>query len=173
MYLYCPFWRLNIKTIWTILILFFLPVTANVNFSWIIINLLPLYRLSYFVFCFNYFSVSLYTRANFVIGHGAVKLLDVNKHELNWIIIVIIIITIIITSSIRFWFLLLILFYYHHHYSVLKYPCAVLYICVSFFHLILLCNWSLVCWVSRQINIVIISYFYSFHYQYYYYYYYY
>jgi hypothetical protein len=40
----------------------------------IIINLLPLYRLSYFVFCsFNYFCVFVCTRANFVIGLCAVK----------------------------------------------------------------------------------------------------
>jgi hypothetical protein len=43
-------------------------------FLGIIINLLPLYRLSYFVFCsFNYFCVFLCTRANFVIGLCAVK----------------------------------------------------------------------------------------------------
>jgi hypothetical protein len=54
-------------------------------FLGIIINLLPLYKLSYFVFCsFNYFCVFLCTRANFVIGLCAV--LHVNKHELNWII---------------------------------------------------------------------------------------
>jgi hypothetical protein len=42
-------------------------------FLGIIINLLPLYRLSYFVFCsFNYFCVFLCTRANFVIGLCAV-----------------------------------------------------------------------------------------------------
>jgi hypothetical protein len=40
----------------------------------ITINLLPLYRLSYFVFCsFNYFCAFLCTRANFVIDLCAVK----------------------------------------------------------------------------------------------------
>jgi hypothetical protein len=40
----------------------------------IIINLLPLYTLSYFVFCsYTYFCVFLYNRANFVIGLCAVK----------------------------------------------------------------------------------------------------
>jgi hypothetical protein len=39
-----------------------------------IINVLPLYTLSYFVFCsYIYFCVFLYTRANFVIGLCAVK----------------------------------------------------------------------------------------------------
>jgi hypothetical protein len=43
-------------------------------FLGIIINLLPLYRLSYFVFLsFNYFCVFLCSRANFVIGLCAVK----------------------------------------------------------------------------------------------------
>jgi hypothetical protein len=56
-------------------------------FLGIIINLLPLYSPSYFVFCsFNYFYVFLCTCANFVIGLCAVKL-HVNKHELNRIII--------------------------------------------------------------------------------------
>jgi hypothetical protein len=40
----------------------------------IIINLWPLYTLSYFVFCsYTYFCLFLYTRANFVIGLCAVK----------------------------------------------------------------------------------------------------
>jgi hypothetical protein len=43
-------------------------------FLGIIIDLLPLYRLSYFAFCsFNYFRVFLCTRANFVIGLCVVK----------------------------------------------------------------------------------------------------
>jgi hypothetical protein len=43
-------------------------------FLGIIINLLPLYSPSYFVFCsFNYFCVFLCTRVNFVIGLCAVK----------------------------------------------------------------------------------------------------
>jgi hypothetical protein len=43
-------------------------------FLGIIINLLPLYTLSYFVFCsYTYFCVSPYIRANFVIGLCAVK----------------------------------------------------------------------------------------------------
>jgi hypothetical protein len=43
-------------------------------FLGIIINLLALYRLSYFVFCsLNCFCVFLYTRANFVIDLCAVK----------------------------------------------------------------------------------------------------
>jgi hypothetical protein len=43
-------------------------------FLGIIINLLPLYTLSYFLFCsYTYFCVFLYTRANFVIGLSAVK----------------------------------------------------------------------------------------------------
>jgi hypothetical protein len=43
-------------------------------FLGIIINLLPLYRLSYFVFgSYTYFCVFLYIRANFVIGLCAVK----------------------------------------------------------------------------------------------------
>jgi hypothetical protein len=43
-------------------------------FLGIIINLLPLYRPSHFVFCsINYFCVFLCTRANFVIGLCAVK----------------------------------------------------------------------------------------------------
>jgi hypothetical protein len=43
-------------------------------FLGIIVNFLPLYRLSYFVFCsFNYFCVFLCTRASFVIGLCAVK----------------------------------------------------------------------------------------------------
>jgi hypothetical protein len=50
------------------------PVNANFNFFVIIINLLPLYTLSYFVFCsYTYFCVFLCTRANFVIGLCAVK----------------------------------------------------------------------------------------------------
>jgi hypothetical protein len=40
----------------------------------IIINFLPLYKLSYFVCSFNYFSVFLCTRANFVISLCAVKI---------------------------------------------------------------------------------------------------
>jgi hypothetical protein len=50
-------------------------------------------------------SVSLYTRANFVIGHCTVKLLHVNKHELNWTelnwIIIVFVIIIISSSSIK------------------------------------------------------------------------
>jgi hypothetical protein len=43
-------------------------------FLGIIINLLPLYTLSYFAFCsYTYISVFLYPRANFVIGLCAVK----------------------------------------------------------------------------------------------------
>jgi hypothetical protein len=43
-------------------------------FPGIIINLLPLYTLSYFVFCsYTYFCVFLYIRTNFVIGLCAVK----------------------------------------------------------------------------------------------------
>jgi hypothetical protein len=43
-------------------------------FLGIIINLLPLYRLSYFGFCsFDYFYVFIYACANFVIGLCAVK----------------------------------------------------------------------------------------------------
>jgi hypothetical protein len=43
-------------------------------FLGIIINVLLLYRLSYFVFCFfNYFCVFLCTRVNFVSGLCAVK----------------------------------------------------------------------------------------------------
>jgi hypothetical protein len=43
-------------------------------FLGIIINLLPLYRLSYFVLCsFNCFSVFICTRADFVIALCAVK----------------------------------------------------------------------------------------------------
>jgi hypothetical protein len=43
-------------------------------FLGIIINFLPLHRLSYFVFCsFSYFCVFLCTRANFLIGLCAVK----------------------------------------------------------------------------------------------------
>jgi hypothetical protein len=54
-------------------------------FLGIIINLLPLYSPSYFVFCsFNHFCVFLCTRANFVIGLCAVKFAR-KKHETNWI----------------------------------------------------------------------------------------
>jgi hypothetical protein len=81
-------------------------------FIGIIINLLPLYSLSYFVFCsFNYFRVSLCTRVNFVIGLCAVKFAPKQTRiELNWIIVIIIIIIIIIIimfySSPRWRFLL-------------------------------------------------------------------
>jgi hypothetical protein len=52
----------------------------------IIINLLPLYSPSYFVFCsFNYFCVFLCTRANFVIGLCAVKFASKQTRiELNY-----------------------------------------------------------------------------------------
>jgi hypothetical protein len=52
----------------------FSPVNANFNLLGITINLLPLYTLSYFVFCsYTYFCVFVCTRANFVIGLCAVK----------------------------------------------------------------------------------------------------
>jgi hypothetical protein len=55
----------------------------TLSFLGIIINFLPLYKLSYFVFCsFNCFSVFLCTRANFVIGLYAVKFAR-KKHELS------------------------------------------------------------------------------------------
>jgi hypothetical protein len=57
-----------------VLTLFSRLLMLTLIFLGIIINLLPLYRLSYFVFCsFNYFCVFLCTRANFVIGLCAVK----------------------------------------------------------------------------------------------------
>jgi hypothetical protein len=56
------------------LILIFSPINYNSNFFHrIIINLLLLYRLSYFVFCLLVFCVLLRTRANFVIVLWAVK----------------------------------------------------------------------------------------------------
>jgi hypothetical protein len=46
----------------------------TLTFLGIIINVLPLYTLSYFVLCsYTYFCVLIYTRANFVIGLCAVK----------------------------------------------------------------------------------------------------
>jgi hypothetical protein len=57
-----------------VLTLFSRLLMLTLIFLGIIINFLPLYRLSYFVSCsFNYFCVFLCTRANFVIGLCAVK----------------------------------------------------------------------------------------------------
>jgi hypothetical protein len=61
-------------------------LTLTLIFLGIIVNLLPLYRLSYFVFCFfNYFCVFICTRANFVIGLCAVTFASKNTWiELNY-----------------------------------------------------------------------------------------
>jgi hypothetical protein len=57
-----------------VLTLFFCLLMLPLIFLGIVINFLPLYGLSYFVFCsFNYFCIFLCTRANFVIGLCAVK----------------------------------------------------------------------------------------------------
>jgi hypothetical protein len=67
------------------------PLMIILIFHRIIINLLVLYRLPYFVFCFLVFLCPTTYSANFVIGLWAVKFTRIKK-ELNWIIIIIIII---------------------------------------------------------------------------------